>query len=166
MQGMHTEPAMKAGKQMIPKPSVTVPHGVDLSELVDEWDQFILALSRGASVAGSAKLAGMSTSRAYDRRRSDGEFAERWRRAVEDGTDILEDEAFRRATTGKSDYLLSMLLRARRPEVYSDKWRQQQAAGETSDDGLGKLIADIAELVRKADGETYKAVVKLINEQK
>lgn len=106
-----------------PKPSVTIPRGatVDLSELVDEWEVFLNGLRRGSSVSEAAKGAGMSSSRAYKRRNDDAEFAERWAQAVDDGTDVLEDEAFRRATTGKSDYLLSMLLKARRPNVYGER---------------------------------------------
>jgi hypothetical protein len=60
----------------------------------------------------------------YDWRSGDADFAAAWDAAVETGTDMLEDEATRRALEG-SDLLLIFLLRAKRPELYN---RKQQVA--------------------------------------
>lgn len=71
-------------------------------------------------------------------RERDTAFAEQWDAAVEAGTDVLEDEALRRAKDGTnepvfyqgvrcglvrkySDTLLIFLLKARRPAKFSDR---------------------------------------------
>jgi hypothetical protein len=100
--------------------------------------RFLAALSRGVSVACAAAEAGFSYGFAYKWRYADPEFAARWREAYEEGTDVLEDEARRRAMHGTetpvyysgrkigetrkcSDTLLMFLLRARRPERYRER---------------------------------------------
>jgi hypothetical protein len=77
----------------------------------------------------------------------DEEFAQRWKDAIADDADKLEEEAFRRAVEGidrsvfyqgrivgyvkeYSDYLLIRLLQARRPEVY----RARRASEVPADD--------------------------------
>ena len=74
----------------------------------------------------------------YELRDNDATFAEEWDSAAEEGTDRLEDEALRRAVEGweepvyhqgvicgtirrYSDGLLTMLLKARRPEKYRER---------------------------------------------
>jgi hypothetical protein len=74
----------------------------------------------------------------YKWRAADVELAAAWDDALEAGTDLLEDEALRRAKDGYdeprfyegevcghvrkySDTLAIFLLKARRPEKYSDK---------------------------------------------
>lgn len=87
----------------------------------DPRDQFLFGLRSGMSVAKAAAQAKLDTSDLYKLRNADQDFYDRWVAAVEDGTDLLEDEAWERATTGKSDYLLAMLLKARRPNVYGER---------------------------------------------
>jgi hypothetical protein len=88
----------------------------------DKWETFLIGLTKGMSVTKACVYGSIHASDAYKRRREDPQFAECWALAVEAGTDVLEDEAFKRAVDGKSDYLLSMLLKARRP-AYRDKWQ-------------------------------------------
>ena len=98
---------------------------------------FLASLSEGFSVGGSAIKAGMSRRAAYEWREADEAFARDWDAAVEEGTELLEDEARRRAFEGTekpvfqngqlvghiqeySDTLLIFQLKARRPEKYRD----------------------------------------------
>ena len=100
--------------------------------------RFLAALGRGVSVARAAAAAGFSYGFAYKWRAADPEFAARWQEAYEEGTDVLEDEAHRRAVDGVgtpvyyggkkigetrkySDMLLMFLLRGRRPEKYRER---------------------------------------------
>jgi hypothetical protein len=53
---------------------------------------------------------------------------------LESGTEVLEDEALRRATTGGSDVLLIFLLKAKRPTVYREPRAAVLAASLTPED--------------------------------
>ena len=64
---------------------------------------FLTHLSSGWSAKHAAEAAGRNVRRFYDLREADGEFAEAWSRAVESGTQVLEDEARRRALDGWDD---------------------------------------------------------------
>jgi hypothetical protein len=86
--------------------------------------RFLAALARGDSVSIAAVSAGATRTPFYVWRADDPQFAADWDQALEAGTDLLEDEARRRAMDG-SDLLLIFLLRARRPEIYN---RKQQLA--------------------------------------
>jgi hypothetical protein len=100
---------------------------------------FIQWLGSGVSISKAAQLSRFARSSAYKWRSEDKVFAEKWDDAIEDGSDKLEDEAFRRAVTGTdkpvgfyqgaassivksySDNLLIFLLKARRPSKFGDK---------------------------------------------
>ncbi|MCC6530941.1 MAG: hypothetical protein IT531_00190 [Burkholderiales bacterium] len=99
---------------------------------------FLSALAEGLSVTLSAERACIGRDTAYDWRARDAEFLRAWESAIEQGTDLLEDEARRRAVDGipnpvyqggqrvgtvqmYSDRLLELLLRARRPAVYRER---------------------------------------------
>jgi hypothetical protein len=56
----------------------------------------------------------------YEWRKKDEQFNADWDDAVEQGTDLLEDVAVRRAKD-HSDTLLIFLLKARRKERYADR---------------------------------------------
>jgi transposase-like protein len=77
-------------------------------------------LTEGASISRAAQAAGVPRSTLYLWRRTDKVFAEAMAEALETGTDLLEDEALRRAKE-YSDALLIFLLKARRPYKYVDK---------------------------------------------
>lgn len=96
---------------------------------------FLAALAAGSTVSEAASASGLSSSAFYARRKTDADFAEAWRVALEDSTDVLETEARRRAVTGVeepiyqagvfvghktvySDSLLSLLLKGRRRDVF------------------------------------------------
>ena len=80
---------------------------------------FLEALAEGYSVRHAAKAIGAGRRTVYDWREEDPDFKRRWDEAIEDGTDVLEDEARRRAITD-SDTLLIFTLKARRPEKYRE----------------------------------------------
>ena len=107
--------------------------------------------------------------RFYDLREADGEFAEAWSRAVESGTQVLEDEARRRALDGwddpvfqqgqlvghvrrYSDRLLEFLLRGRRPAVYRDSASTLAVSGvvgvAAAIEDRSASLADVARVLR------------------
>lgn len=81
---------------------------------------FLKTLMATCNVTRSAGRAGIGRSAAYDWRHDDEQFAKEWDEAIEAAGDKLEEVAFRRASTGKSDRLLEVLLKAHRPK-YRDK---------------------------------------------
>ena len=86
---------------------------------VPKKTKFIDALAEGFSVTTAAATAGIGRRTAYNWRADSG-FVELWNDALEDGTDLLEDEARKRAIDG-SDSLLKFLLTARRPAIYRER---------------------------------------------
>ena len=108
-------------------------------------DAFLLKLASGYSVTAAVAEAAMSRMWFYRERESDPDFAALWDEAVDAGTDVLEDEARRRAHDGVeepivamgkvakdedgnilkvrrySDGLLTLLLKARRPDRFKDR---------------------------------------------
>ena len=106
---------------------------------------FINALCEGWSVRGACDKARMARSAAYRWREEEPEFAAEWDAAIEEGTDVLEDEARRRAME-QYDTLMIFLLKARRPDKYKDR-NQTEMTGQNGgpmtirvvygDDGTG-----------------------------
>lgn len=104
----------------------------------EQHKRFLATLETGASVGAAAEAAGVVRTAAY-RWREDADFAVLWDDAYERGTDVLEDEAKRRAVDGVpepvgwfqgvaggtvqkySDALLIFSLKARRRAKYSDR---------------------------------------------
>jgi hypothetical protein len=99
---------------------------------------FLDALAEGASVTKAASAAGLGRTAAYAWREDDEGFKAEWDSAVEAGTDVMEDEALRRAVNGVSkpvfhkgtacgyvqeysDTLMIFMLKARRPDKYKDR---------------------------------------------
>ena len=100
--------------------------------------KFLAALAGGASGEKAATAAGIGRKTAYRWRDEDKDFAADWDDAIEAGTDLIEDEIYRRAVTGVdkpvffkgevvghvreySDTLLIFMAKARRPEKYTDR---------------------------------------------
>ena len=103
---------------------------------------FIEVLRETGNVTLAAQHAGQSRNQVYHVRRHSEDFAAQWREALEEGTDLLDAEARRRAVTGidkpvyykgevvgsitkYSDSLLMFLLKAQAAEV--PRLRQGQA---------------------------------------
>jgi hypothetical protein len=97
--------------------------------------RFLGYLSETCNVTRSCRLAGVDRSDMYKLRKDDPYFAEDWATAIEMGIEALEDEMHRRAFEGVlitnqhgtnrkySDVLAIFLLKAHRPDKYSDRFR-------------------------------------------
>ena len=127
-------------------------------------DVFIAELAKGASPTAAAVVAGIGRRTAFDWRRDDEVFAQRWAEAVDQGVDLLEDEARRRAAEGClrpvfqggelvghirefSDTLMVLMLKGRRPATYNTE--RHEHSGKD-----GKPIAHKVEVefVKAKDG--------------
>lgn len=97
--------------------------------------RFLEYLSETCNVSRACRLAGVDRSDMYKLRKDDPYFAEDWATALEMGFEALEDEMHRRAFEGVlvtnqhgtnrkySDVLAIFLLKAHRPDKYSDRFR-------------------------------------------
>lgn len=105
-------------------------------------ERFLELLAEGNTAAYAARQCGIRRTTAYEARKTDPDFAAAWDIALEDGIQVLEQEARRRAVEGVtkekgiyhqgqhiatetiteySDSLLMFMLKAKRPEVYRDR---------------------------------------------
>jgi hypothetical protein len=101
-------------------------------------ERFLKCLAQGWSTTHAARATGLARQRFYELRARDAAFAEEWAVAVDEGTDRLEDEAYRRAVDGVpgpifsrcevvgerrvySDRPVEFLLKARRPAIYRER---------------------------------------------
>ncbi len=108
----------------------------------EKMEQFLLALADTANVSAAAKKARISRRHMYRLRKDNEDLAAAWKEAIALGTAALEDEAARRAMEGTlkpvfykgtkvgtvreySDTLLIFLLKARDPEKYADRVKQE-----------------------------------------
>jgi hypothetical protein len=100
-------------------------------------EQFLAQLRLGWSVSKAAEIAGCGRPTAYGWREEDPAFRKAWDDAYQAGSDLIEDEARRRAVDGwdepvfqggqqigeikrYSDRLLERLLKGRKPEIYGE----------------------------------------------
>ena len=101
--------------------------------------EFLAALTEGGgNVSEACRQVRIGLRTVYEWRQGDKAFTESWDRAVERGSNFLEDEAIRRAMQGVeepvfyqgkkvstirrySDTLLIFMLKARRPEKFKDR---------------------------------------------
>lgn len=104
----------------------------------DEREAFLEALAAGWAAAHAAERAGHPRSSFYLLRDRDEDFRVAWDEAIEQGTEVLEDEARRRGVDGYDEEqydgegklirrtrrydsaLLQLLLRGRRPDKYRE----------------------------------------------
>jgi len=99
-------------------------------------ERFLQGLRRGWSPAKAAAAVNVARDTVFEWRQNDPDFKKRWEAAIEEGTDLLEDEARRRAAEGVergiyhagekidtelvySDTLMMLMLKGRRPKVYN-----------------------------------------------
>lgn len=127
-------------------------------------EKFLNALAESASVVKACEIAKIGRRTVYEWREKDKDFAAAWERALDIGTDALEDEATRRAFEGwdepvhyqgvatssirkYSDTLLIFMLKARRPE----RFKERQAHEHAGPDGV-PLGIDVVFTRAKKDG--------------
>jgi hypothetical protein len=114
---------------------------------------FLKALAETGCITRAAQRAGVARSSMYNAKHRDPEFASAWAAAEQEGADVLEAEAYRRAVEGVeqpvyykgekcgtvtrySDRLLLALMRAKKPE-YRDRFEvSADLGGELSVKGL------------------------------
>lgn len=135
---------------------------------------FLVAVAQLGIILDACKVAGIGRTAVYERRNSDPDFAAALAAALEDACDDLEGEARRRAFIGLvrkkfngkgvpiidpetkqqyvereySDQLLTLLLKAHRPERFRDNVKVEHAgkvnvslkAEELSDDELAAIV--------------------------
>jgi hypothetical protein len=70
-------------------------------------ERFLKVLADTGNVTAAVAAAGISRTRAYERRKTDPAFATAWDEAEDIATDSLEDEARRRAIEGVAEPLVS-----------------------------------------------------------
>jgi hypothetical protein len=124
------------------------------AHIVPNWKPaFLDALRVWPVVQQACTAANVCRSTAYRARMTDPTFAQEWDEAMEDGIDLAEAEAYRRAVRGfdepvihhgqlavdadgkpltvkrYSDRLLELILRGRRKDVYSQRIEQTGANG-------------------------------------
>ena len=117
-----------------PLPAQRAKHSIT----AEERECFLARLAHGWSVTHAAQEAGHARQRFYELRDEEKAFADQWAHALDAGTEVLEDEARRRAVDGYDEEtfdaegrllrrvrrydgaLLQLLLRGRRPEKYRD----------------------------------------------
>jgi len=135
---------------------------------------FVTALAQGRSVQGACDVAGYARSSVYERRANDAAFATAWDAAYEAGSDVLEDEARRRAIEGVergiyhagkrvaverqySDTMLIFLLKARRPEKYRERYEVKQV-DDTADLTDAQLRARLLSVIGR-DARLVEALI-------
>lgn len=106
---------------------------------------FLDQLAVGASVSFAAAAADGTSQNFRKWRDADPEFSKDWDDAIEEGTDFIEDAAVDRAIK-KSDPLMAMILKARRPEKYDRGSKLELSGGVTVEGSKQKLLNRIARL--------------------
>lgn len=106
-------------------------------------DVFLETLRKTCNVTLASQAAGITSGTAYKHKQIDALFAERWDEALQEGIDLLEAEAHRRAFQGVeediyyqgavcgtvrkySDSLTQFLLKAHRPDKYRERSQVDQ----------------------------------------
>lgn len=133
----------------------------------DSWKTtFLESLSVMPNVSAAARAAGIDPTTAYDHRKTDAEFAKAWNAGLDQGFDLLEQEAVRRATVGgkvtrtmtrtlptgevvietseetkTSDTLLIFLLKAYRPERFRERYDVDHKVGGLNGEPLTIRLA-------------------------
>lgn len=142
---------------------------------------FLELIAQGHTATHAAEQCRVSRSAAYKHRESDKLFAAAWKDAEAAGTEVLEEEAFRRAKQGVlepvyqggskvgtirkySDTLLIFLLKARKPETYRENATVKHEGGITVDDASMndeqralRIAAILDEARRRAGGGSGEA---------
>jgi hypothetical protein len=82
---------------------------------------FLQVFSETCNVSEAARKANISRRAAYEWRDADASFAADWDEAEQVAVDKLEQVAWERATTGGSDRMLEILLKAHRSDKFVER---------------------------------------------
>lgn len=137
-----------------------------LEKALPKWSsRFLAALAESPSVSHAAKVAGVGRATVYEWRERCPELAKAWDDAIEQSTDALVQECYRRAQEGTekpvfhrgevcgsireySDTLAIFLLKSHRPSVYRETVRQEH----TGSSG-GPILAEMLHAAAKVYGD-------------
>lgn len=147
-------------------------------EVRGDWKaRFIDAFREHRKVTVAMSVSGVSRSALYEARHTDTDFGAAWLEVEEEIVEELEAEAYRRAVTGVqkplvsagkyvtdvteySDSLLTLLLRARRPERYRERHTVEHS-GEVTHTQTTAIVLD-PELSKQALDLLSRAAVQPI----
>lgn len=127
---------------------------------------FLETLRRTGNVSSAARKAGVEISKAYSKRAQDQSFRKDWDGAIEGALDDLEEEVRRRALEGTkkpvyyagkecgsvvsfNDNLAIFLLKAKRPQIFSEGVLEDQNFHLLSADPKEKLLKKLLEMNSK-----------------
>lgn len=131
-----------------------------------EWaTDFLASLCEVPNVAEACRRAGVTRQAAYQRRDHDPDFAAAWDDALDQSTDALVGEAYRRAREGVeepvfyqgeecgrvrrySDTLAIFLLKSHRPKTYGDRSKVEHSGPEG-----GAIPISVEAAIEKVYGE-------------
>jgi hypothetical protein len=104
-------------------------------------------LTAGDAVAQAARAACISRAEAYRWKHEDSKFSAAWDDAVEEGIDMLETIAYRRAIDG-NDGLLTLYLKCRRSEKWNPQVVERHIIDERNANRPVTLQEALAEMMR------------------
>ena len=132
-----------------------------LPKTAAQWDSFFeLVVRYGGNISRACEIAKVTRVAVYARRDSNEEFAARLARCVEQGSDVMMDEARRRAFEGVtekvywqgdpvdvkqtySDALIQFMLRGLKPDVFKDRTENVNLTVEAGKfENLRERVAD------------------------
>lgn len=118
---------------------------------------FLETLRETGNVTLAARAANIPRQTAYKARNTSKRFADQWHEALEEGVDMLESEARRRAEAG-SDRLMIVLLKAYRPEKFRENY-QVEHSGQVEVDlsVVESMEAKVAAMVQRMAEEEEEA---------
>ncbi|MEX0755882.1 MAG: hypothetical protein WD739_09450 [Actinomycetota bacterium] len=125
-------------------------------EAEPKWHARFLEVFRDTgNVRLAAQEAGVNRTTVYFARNNDREFRITMDEARDDAVDLLEAEAWRRATKGGSDTMLTFLLKANNPEKYRERHAFEHSGPGgapikvETEDPVAKLKAEVDELAKR-----------------
>ena len=150
-----------------------------MKQTPEKMTAFCAALAETCQVAKACTAVGISRQTAYNWRERDEDFARAWKRSLQIGLTVLEDEAIRRGAEGYlepvfyqgkengtvrkySDSLLVFMLKAYAPEKYREKSGVELTGvnGGPVNISDGERAARVASLLAAADSRKEEEGVK------
>jgi hypothetical protein len=108
---------------------------------------FLAAYRKYGVIWRAARSVGVSRDAVHDWRKHDPEFAQQFDDALRSNTELLEDSAIRRALRGNTA-LLIFLLKARKPEKYSERYYYRVQSGKLANE-ISRAAGAVSSAVRR-----------------
>jgi hypothetical protein len=116
---------------------------------------FLEAYRKYGVIWRAARAVGISRDAVFDWRRQDRAFATEFNDALCSNTELLEASAIRRALKGNTA-LLIFLLKARKPEKYSERYYHRVRNGKVADE-ISRAASAVSSAVRRYVPESCPA---------